>query len=111
MKKTKIVLISVLFLLLANYSCQVEELEPISTAKSSLETTKKVNPAFLKHDLISYKIEPIWKSAITFENTEAVEVNFTLEKIPISHYQKMGKLMGDNDCCLPLKEEKLEKPL
>lgn len=94
MKKTKIVLISVLFLLLANYSCQVEELEPISTAKSSLETTKKVNPAFLKHDLISYKIEPIWKSAITFENTEAVEVNFTLDKKTYKPLSKNGKING-----------------
>lgn len=111
MKKTKIVLISVILLLYATYSCQVEELEPISTVKSSLKTAKKINSAFLKHDLSSYKIKPIWKSAITFENTEAVEVNFTLDKKPISHYLKMEKLMGDNDYCLHLKVVKLEKPL
>lgn len=111
MKQNKIVLISVLFLLLTNYSCQVEELEPISTVKGSLETTKKVSPAFFKHDLSSYKIIPIWKSAITFENTEAIEVNFTLDKKTYKPLSKNGKISGRQRLLLTFEKGKIRETI
>lgn len=111
MKQNKIVLISVLFLLLTNYFCQVEELEPISLVKGSLETTKKVSPAFFKHDLSSYKIIPIWKSAITFENTEAVEVNFTLDKKTYKPLSKNGKISGRQRLLLTFEKGKIRETI
>lgn len=111
MKKTKIVLISVILLLYATYSCHVEELEPISTVKSSLKTAKKINSAFLKHDLSSYKIKPIWKSAITFENTEAVEVNFTLDKKTYKPLSKNGKINGRQRLLLTFEGSKIRETI
>jgi len=67
-----------LLLLFATYSCEKEEIQP-ETATFLSEILKNVNPAFLEHDLSAYKIKPLWKSFITFDNVNAVEVNFTLD--------------------------------
>ncbi|MDI5950217.1 hypothetical protein [Flavobacterium yafengii] len=98
-------------LLFATYSCQVEGLEPISIANGSLETTKKVNPTFLKHDLSRYKIKPIWKSALTFENIEAVEVNFTLDKKTYKPLSKDGKINGRQRLLLTFERGKIRETI
>jgi hypothetical protein len=69
----------------------------------------KVFPSFLKHDLSSYKIIPIWKSAITFENTEAVEVNYTLDKKAYKPLSKNGKISGRQRLLLTFEKGKIRE--
>lgn len=72
-------------------SCSIGELRTEPSPYSS-EILKNVNPAFLEHDLSVYKISPIWNSVITFNNVNAIEVNFTIDKkhhIPLSENQKI----------------------
>lgn len=81
MKKTKLLLAFFsLLLLFTTYSCQIEELDATPTAVTSSGTTKKINPLFLTHQFSDKKIKPLWKSAIAFENVDAVEVNFSIDK-------------------------------
>lgn len=91
MKKNKMLFTSLLLLLFATYSCEKEELQPETTPFSS-EILKNVNPVFLEHDLSNYQIKPIWDSFITFDNVDAVEVNFTIDKkfyVPLSKNEKI----------------------
>ncbi len=67
----------------------------------------KVFPSFLKHDLSSYKVIPIWKSAITFKNTEAVEVNYTLDKQTYKPLSKNGKISGRQRLLLTFEKGKI----
>lgn len=94
MRNTKLILVNLLFLLFATYSCQVEEFSPIPTEINSVESSKKINPAFLTHKLSNPKMKLIWKSAITFENVDAVEVNFTLDKKYYKPLSKNDKVSG-----------------
>lgn len=91
MKKVKILFTSLLLLLFLTNSCSIGELRTEPSPYSS-EILKNVNPAFLEHDLSVYKISPIWNSVITFNNVNAIEVNFTIDKkhhIPLSENQKI----------------------
>lgn len=93
MKKTKLLLaFFCLLLLFTTYSCQVEELDPTPTAITDNGTAKKINPLFLTHKFSDRMIKPLWKSAITFENVDAVEVNFSIDKKfyrPLSENKKV----------------------
>jgi len=94
MKKNKMLFTSLLLLLFATYSCEKEEIQPETTPFSS-EILKNVNPVFLEHDLSAYKIKPLWNSFITFDNADAVEVNFTIDNktiVPMSAYKRCGNL-------------------
>lgn len=84
MKKTKLLLASLFFLLLGiAFSCKVdmESLgEPINNKNNSLLSRARISfEERLKDDPIlkKYKIEPIWDNAISYKNT--VEVSFKME--------------------------------
>ncbi|WP_264551734.1 hypothetical protein [Flavobacterium sp. N2038] len=94
MRNPKLILINLLLLLFAANSCQVEEFSPSPTEINSVESSKKINRAFLTHKLSNQKMKLIWKSAITFENVDAVEVNFTLDKKYYKPLSKNNKISG-----------------
>lgn len=106
MKKNKMLFTGLLLLLFATYSCEKEEIQPEATPISS-EILKKVNPVFLEHDLSAYQIKPIWDSFITFDNADAVEVNFSIDKkfyVPLS---KNGKIRGRQRLLLTFEKGKV----
>lgn len=110
MKKNKILFTGLLLLLFATYSCENEELDPETTSFSS-EILKNVNPVFLEHDLSKYKIKPIWKSFITFDNIDAVEVNFTQDNKTTIPLSKNEKNRGRQRLLLTLKEGKIRETI
>jgi hypothetical protein len=84
MKKTKLLLASLFFILLGiAFSCKVdlESLgEPIDTESNNLLNRARISfEERLKNDPIlkKYKIEPIWDNAISYKNT--VEVSFKMD--------------------------------
>ena len=110
MKKNKMLFASLLLLLFATYSCAVEEIQPEPIPILS-EIQKKVNPIFLEHDLSVYKIKPIWKSLITFDNIDAVEVNFTQDKKTTIPLSKNGKIRGRQRLLLTFDNGKIRETI
>ncbi|MDQ1164852.1 hypothetical protein [Flavobacterium sp. SORGH_AS_0622] len=93
-----------LLLLFTTYSCQVEEIGQQPREINSIETSLKINSAFLTHKLSDKKMKPIWKSAITFENIDAVEVNFTIDKKYYKPLSKNGEIAGRQRLLLTLEK-------
>jgi hypothetical protein len=110
MKKNKMLFASLLLLLFATYSCAVEEIQPEPIPISS-EIQKKVNPIFLEHDLSVYKIKPIWKSLITFDNIDAVEFNFTQDNKTTIPLSKNGKIRGRQRLLLTFDDGKIRETI
>lgn len=109
MKKTKLLfLFNLLLILLTTYSCQVEDLSRTPTERTSVQG-KKINPEFLTHQLSNKKIKPVWQSAITFENIDAVEVNFTLNNKYYKPLSENGKIVGRQRLLLTLDKQGLVK--
>ncbi len=92
MKKKLLPILLFLQLLFSTYSCQIEELHTTPTAITDNGTSKIINPLFLTHKFSDRNIKPLWNSAIAFENVDAVEFNFTVNKKfyrPLSENKKV----------------------